>query len=295
MGALVWRNVRSSILSGIPCLLLPAATACGAAAVASSRIEDRARRDVPIAICRKALTSTDTTEGGAPRLEAYWSVLFPEFRGFSSPLQSTARDCVGDAPLTLGSGPGTALTLGPADSTITGGEGGIQAVWLRGSSSGSKSTGALALVRPRPSELDVYAIGAYSGSTQHSKLELALMDSAPVLLARDDSCADAAAGTECESTLSVYLAAGGQLRVAVRVPTERFQVGALKDLGRVQWRLTTEAPVFDANTMRLKEKLSLHDARDNEVRKLEGQRAFVLRGRELVTASETLWSRVGQF
>ncbi|MDP9033582.1 MAG: hypothetical protein M3O50_02150 [Myxococcota bacterium] len=287
------RTLRSAWWLGLPCLLLPAATGCGGSVV-SSRIEDRARRDVPIAICRKVLAPTDTTEGGAPRLEAYWSVLFPDFNGFGFPLQSSTRDCVGETRLAPGSGKSTALALAPTDSTIAPGEGGIQAVWLRGSSSGEKSTGVLALVRPRPSELDVYAIGAYSGSTRHSRLAFALLDAAPVLLARDDSCADAAAGSECESALLVYVAGGGQLHVALRVLTERYQAGTSKDLGRVYWRLTTEGPVFDANTMHLTERLSLHDARDNEVRKFEGDRIFVLRGSELVPASDTLWSRVGR-
>src|SRR5580704_11504404 len=103
---------------GLAAVLALLGTSCAGAA-GSSRIEDKARRDVPIAICRKALTTNDTNESGAPRLESYWSVLFPTFRGFSFPMDSTARDCVGDSILvTDKAAPPSAMTIGTGDSTI---------------------------------------------------------------------------------------------------------------------------------------------------------------------------------
>jgi hypothetical protein len=288
-------SVRACVRGPLAFILALLATSCAGAA-GSSRIEDKARRDVPIAICRKALTTNDTNESGAPRLETYWSVLFPSFRGFSFPMDSTARDCVGDPILvTDKAAPPSAMAIGPGDSTIAAGEDGIQAVWLRASHvSEQVSFGVLALVRPRPAELDVYSIGVYRGSSRHSRFEFAHIGTTTVLIARDEGCADAVAGAECESSLTAYLVAGGQLFSAGKTPTERVGYGTMKDLGRVQWRMTTDPPLFDAHVMRIKEKLSVRDAREDEVRKSENERVFTLRGTELVANSETLSSQVGK-
>jgi hypothetical protein len=43
--------------------------------------------------------------------------------------------------------------------------------------------------------------------------------------------------------------------------------------------------------VRVKEKLSVHDAGDNEVRKLEAERVFTLRGSDLVANTESIWSQ----
>jgi hypothetical protein len=280
---------------GLAAVLALLGTSCAGAA-GSSRIEDKARRDVPIAICRKALTTNDTNESGAPRLESYWSVLFPSFRGFSFPLDSTSRDCVGDSILVTDKGaPPAAITLGPGDSTIASGEDGIQAMWFRATHPSEQvSFGVLALLRPRPSELDVYSIGVYRGSSRHSRFEFAHIGTTTGLVARDEGCADAVAGSDCESTLSVYLVAGGQLFAAGKTPTERIAYGQMRDLGRVQWRMTTDPPLFDAHAMHIKEKLSVRDAREDEVRKSENERVFTLRGTELVPSTDTLWSQVGK-
>ena len=289
------RYLRACARGGVACALALLGSSCAGAA-GSSRIEDKARRDVPIAICRKPLTTNDTNESGAPRIESYWSVLFPSFRGFSFPLDSTSRDCVGDPILVSDkAAPPAALAIGPADSTIAPGEDGIQAVWLRASRlSDQASSGALALMRPRPAELDVYSIGVYRGSSRHSRFEFAHVGTTMALVARDEACADAVAGSECESALSVYLVTGGQLFAAGRTPTERIAYGTMKDLGRVQWRMTTDPPLFDAHAMHIKERLSVRDAREDEVRKSENERVFTLRGTELVPSTDTLWSQVGK-
>jgi hypothetical protein len=287
--------MRSAPHRSLVCALALGAVSCAGAA-GSSRAEDKARRDVPIAVCRKALTARDTNESGAPVIEAYWSVLFPTFRGFASPMNSTARDCVGDSILvTDKAAPPAALTLTPTDSTIAPGEDGLEAVWLRVSPASDRvSSGALALVRPRPAELDVYAIGTYRGSTRHSQLEFARMGTTMVLVAHDDDCADAIAGAECESTLSIYSVAGGQLATLGKATTQHIAYGTMKDLGRVQWKMTTDPPLFAAQTMRIKEKLSVHDSRDDEVRKSEGERVFTLQGATLAPSSDTVWSQVGR-
>ena len=259
-----------------------------------SLVEDKARRDVPIAICTKSLGPSDVNESGAPSAEAYWSALVPSFRDFNTTFE--AVDCVGQPLDTHAQPAGVTLAathVSSADSTVSAAPDGTQLVWLRSSMlSERKASGLLALVRPRPSQLDVYAIGSYTGSAAHSRYELANIGGVRVVAARDEGCADVKVDAECESTLSFYLVVGGQLLAAAATPAERLKYSTLKDVGRVKWRLTTEPPIFAPQAVRIKEKLSVHDAGDNEVRKLEGERIFTFRGPDLVANAESVWAQV---
>jgi hypothetical protein len=261
-----------------------------------SLVEDKARRDVPIAICRKPLAPSEVNESGAPRAEAYWSALLPSFQGFNTTFN--AVDCIGQAA-SANARPAAAaaatIHVSSTDSTVSPAPDGTQIVWLRTSAQSDRlASGPLAVVRPRPSELDVYAIGSYAGSTAHSRFELAKLGAVPLLTIRNEGCADVKVEVECESTISFVLVLGGQLLVAGTTPAERLKYGTLKDVGRVKWRLTIEPPVFEPQAVRIKEKISVHDVADNEVRKLEGERIFTLRGSELVANTESIWSQVQQ-
>jgi len=170
---------------------------------------------------------------------------------------------------------------------------GTQLVWLRSTMLSEKTaSGLLALVRPRPSQLDVYAIGSYSGSAAHSRFDLANIGPVRVVAARDEGCADVKMDVECESTLSFYVAVGGQLTAAASTPAERLKYSTLKDVGRVKWRLTTDPPIFAPQAVRVKERLSVHDAGDNEVRKLEGERIFTFQGPDLAANADSVWAQV---
>jgi hypothetical protein len=259
-----------------------------------SLVEDKARRDVPIAVCRKPLAPTDVDESQAPRPEVYWGALLPGFHGFNATFDPV--DCIGQpagSKTKVTPGQPATIHVSSADSTVSPAADGTQVVWLRTATVSDRSaSGLLALVRPRPSELDVYAIGSYTGSLAHSRFDLAKIESARVVAARDEGCADVKVEVECESTLSLYLAVGGELVAAATTPAERLKYGTLKDVGRVKWRLTTEPPIFEPQAVRVKEKLSVHDVGDNEVRKLEGERIFTLRGSDLVANAESIWTQV---
>jgi hypothetical protein len=257
-------------------------------------IEDRARRDVPIAICRKALTSTDTNDGGAPRPEAYWSAVLPGFRAFGSPVD-TQFDCAGNAVAGVGGQPSRlSQSVTSDDATLTADESGLQAVWLRPFRPNALlASGPLVLARPRPAELDVYAIGDYSGSARHSRFDFARLGASVLIVAHDEGCADVKVDSECQSTHGFYVKAGGRLVLAATTPAQRVQYATLKDLGRVQYRLTTEGPIFDARALTVKERLSVRDAGGEEVRKVEGDRVFVLRDDgTLVPNQDSIWSQV---
>jgi hypothetical protein len=266
------------------------AWSCGGAAP-GTLIEDKARRDVPIAICRSQLNASDTTEAGLPKPEVYWKTLFPRFGGFGAAMDARMPDCVGEQILlTVGAASPSAAAPTKDDLTVFPGEDGLQAVWLRASAAGPVGGGILALVRPRPAELDVYALGSYRGSAHHSRFEFAKLGGGPILIARDEACADVKPGAECESTLSFYVAAAGKLTVGAKTLLQRTQAGTMKDVGRVQFRLTTDPPVVEGDSIKVKEKLSVRDAGDDEVRKSEGERIFTLRGSELVPSKDSIWA-----
>lgn len=258
-------------------------------------VEDKARRDVPIAICRKALASADTNDAGAPRNEAYWSLIIPSFHGIGVPLDSSARDCVGNLAGGAGSGgPRTSPPVSSDDLVVTPDESGLQALWLKPFRVNDRvASGPLVLARPRPVELDVYAIGEYSGSARHSRFEFARLGPTVFVVAHDDGCADVKVDVECASAHSFYVKGGGRLLLGGTTPAQRVQFATLKDLGRVQFRLTTEGPIFDAKAITVKERLSVRDTAGEEVRKVDGDRVFTLRDDGTLSANQdTVWSQV---
>ena len=239
---------------------------------------DRARLDVPIAICRRPLSSSETNDAGALPADAYWDLVFPGFRGFGASFSPNEPDCVGESHAADARGPvGAAFNVAPGDAVIVSGPNDIQAVWLRALRPSEKvAAGPLVLARPRPSELDAYAIGGFRGSLAHARFELARLGVARVVMAYDDGCADVKVDTECDSTVTFFVVVGGKLVAAAESPTQRVRFGVLKGLGRVQYRLTTDPPVFDKSTAKIHERLQVRDTADEDVRKAEGDRVFIL-------------------
>jgi hypothetical protein len=274
-------------------VLVASSAGCGSA-TPSSLAEDKARRDIPISICRKALAPTELNENGAPRPEAYWALLVPSFRGFGVALEPGASNCVGEPAQAAVSTASTAnrgpVAVAATDSTVTPAGDGLEIVWLRTTAVSDRvAAGLVAIVRPRPSEIDVYSIGAYQGSAHHSRFELLRLGTTLGVIARDEACADVKVETECESSASLYLVAGGELTAAARTTIERVQFGTLKDVGRAKYRLTTDPPVIDGVAVHVHEHLSVRDANDDEVRKSEGERIFTLGTGELKANQPSIW------
>jgi hypothetical protein len=63
-------------------------------------------------------------------------------------------------------------------------------------------------------------------------------------------------------------------------------------LGPVQFRLSTDPPVFDDHAIHIKERLSVRGPGDDEVRRSQGERVFQLHGAELKADSESVWAQV---
>jgi hypothetical protein len=260
-----------------------------------SHLEDKARLDVPVAICRHPVEPGDLDDAGSPHPDAYWSVIVPAFQGFGSALQPTDVDCVGETHAAAFRGrPASPASIGADDAVVVAGDDGMQVVWLRAfRSAESAAEGPVAIVRPRPSEVDVYAIGSYRGSAAHSRFAFGRLGASRIVVATDDGCADVKVDVECESTLTFYAMVGGKLVAAADSPAQRIHYGTLKGLGRVQYRLTTDPPAFDKLTVRVHERLEVRDANEEDVRKAEGDRAFVLgEDGRLVAQQDSLWSQL---
>ena len=146
--------------------------------------------------------------------------------------------------------------------------------------------------RPRASELDVYAIGRYRGS-KRSRFELAQLGTSRLVIAHDEGCADVKVDVECDSTLSFYLVVGGHLFAAADSPAQRLRYGNVKGVGRVQYRLMTDAPVIDGHTIKIHEKLQVRDSAEEDVRKAEGDRVFALDSdNQLKAQQDSLWAQI---
>lgn len=292
------RAVRVAILTAAPAFAAAGATlspcGCGSSTPVS-HIEDKARLDVPIAICRKSLAGGDVADAGAPRTDAYWSTVFPSFRGFGTTLHPEDLDCVGDRPAVEFAGAsGGGAPIAADDLTVSTAPDGMQVVWFRvARESPTVAAGELALIRPRTSEIDVYSVGRYKGSIQHSQFDISHIGTSPLIVARDQGCADVKVDVECTSTYDLYLGAAGKLTPAAQTPAERLQFGTLKGVGHVKYRLTTTPPVVDGRSVRVHEKLQVRDANDEDVRKAEGDRVFVLGADgKMVPQQDSLWSQV---
>lgn len=269
-----------------------------AGAVGSTGAEDKLRRDVPIAVCRKALAPADLNESGAPRPPAYWKVIVPSFRGFGSALDPDAQTCVGESaqPLVATDAHVSRIpAVTDASGTIAPAVDGLEVVWLRTITVSERtSRGPLAIVRAHPAEIDVYSLGTYEGSTRHSRFEIVRIGATTAVVARDEACADSKVDAECESVATIFAAAGGNLPPAARVTVERAAFGTMKEIGKVKYRLTTDPLTLDATSLHIKEHLTVRDANDEEVRKAEGERIFAFDGAELTTKQPSIWSQSGQ-
>ncbi|HLK40615.1 MAG TPA: hypothetical protein VKU41_27875 [Polyangiaceae bacterium] len=268
--------------------------ACGAAV--RSHIEDQARRDVPIAICQKPVSAADMDPAGKPLPQLYWSVLVTGFGGMGAPLAPTATDCAGNALIPAEDVRSMVLRKAAAaeDMTTLENADGSQVVWIRAAADPHRAAGPLAVVLALPTEIDVYAIGAYAGSSQHTRFESVKVGPASFLAAYDDACADVKGDADCESTVSFYSVQAGRFDPVARATTTRTQNGTMRDIGKVVFRLSTEAPTFDDKGMHLKEKLSVRDSSDDEVRRAQGERLFTYKDGVLAAAGESVWAQVAK-
>jgi hypothetical protein len=284
-------------------IALVAFAASGACAppVITTKIEDGARRAVPVAICLKPLPRRGNAKA-APVLmpEDYWSMILPSFDPSAATVDLGSPDCSGrsifsNPELLQSSGARTGPIRANAADVITGpAADGFRVVWLRTHTfSDGTVAGPLALARAREAYGEVYAIGLYRGSRAQSRFAVERMGFDLVVTAVDDGCAEVKGERACQTTFTPYLMSGGDLTPAAKIVTDRVEYGFVPGAsGQVQFRLTA-TPIFQDRAVRVLEQLAVRDPNQGDIRKSELERIFTLRGRsKLAPNAESLWAEV---
>jgi hypothetical protein len=272
--------------------------ACSSAIV-TSKLEDRARREVPVPICLKPLARRSTAGASSASPGDYWSLVLPSYDAGSGTVDGSAPDCAGrdvfSSPL-FQDAEGSRTGEIPAredDLLVSPGANDFKVLWLRVERFGNGDVGGpLALARPREGTAEAYAIGLYRGNATSSHFSIERLGPRMLVTASNDACASAKPGQSCETKLAVFLMSAGQLLPAADLTLDRIQYGTAPGIvGGVQYRMTG-TPMFEAKVLRLTEQVVVRDSTQTAIRKSNLERTFVLDGSRLVPSASSLWDQV---
>ena len=272
-----------------------------AGAVESSKLEDGARRTVPVPICLKPLPRHGASGVLATlKPEDYWSTLLPSFDPSASTVDRTSADCsgrqlLGGPELLQVEGPRTGpVKVGEADATVTPGPDGFKIVWLRMHRlTGGDAAGLLALMRAKEAYAEVYAVGMHRANAARARFAFERLGPEILVTATDEGCAGVKPNQPCETMLTAYLIRSGDLVPGARFAIDRVAYAPAAGVsGNAQYRLTA-APTFQERSIRVVEQIVVRDAAQGEIRKADLERTFSLSSRSGFAAStESLWGQV---
>ena len=281
-------------------VLAAVASGACASAVESSKVEDAARRSVPVPICLKPLPR-HAEVGVIAQLSAedYWAMILPSYEPGASTVDAQGRDCAGRPllsrpELAQAEGPREGpIPARPEDVTVAGAADGFKVVWLRTHQfADGTAAGPLALVRPREAYAEVYAVGLYRGIPGASRLGFERLGFRILVTASDDGCAGGKGADSCQTNLTLFLCTGGELLPSARFATLRVETGTEPGMDRVQYRLTAK-PIYEAKSVRVREQMVVRDSGQNELRKSNQDRVFTLQGGATLAAkTDSLWNQV---
>ena len=268
-------------------------------AVQSSKLEDRARREVPVPICLKALERRGTSGASSATPTDYWSLVLPSYDTGSGTIDRSAPDCAGHdafaSPLFQDAeGPRTGLIpMKIEDLAISPGANDFKVLWLRVAHFGNgDAAGPLALARPREGTAELYALGTYRGSATASHFSIERLGPRILVTASDDACSSAKAGQACQTKLAVFLMNAGQLLPVADLTLDRIEYGTAPGVaGTVQYRMTA-TPFFDPKALRVAEQIVVRDSTQTAIRKSNLDRRFELKGSTLSASTGSLWDEV---
>ena len=277
-----------------------ALVAACAPAAESTRIEDGARRVVPVPICLKPLMRHGGKNVVSNLTPAdYWSMVLPSYDPAGPTVDPSSSDCAGRPLLTnpeLAMAEGTRtgqIRAAEEDVVVGNGPDGFKVVWLRTHRFGDGTAGGpLALVRAKPAYAEVYAVGLYRGGIAGSRFGFERLGPNILVTAVDEGCAGAKGGQACDTALYLFLSRAGELQKSARLSLDRVHYGPSPGIqGTAQFRLTA-TPVYGEKNVRVVEQVVIRDSAQNELRKSDLERTFSLKGVELVASGPSLWSQV---
>lgn len=272
--------------------------ACSSA-VESSKLEDKARREVPVPICLKALERRSTAGASAATPDDYWSLVLPSYDASGSTVDRSAPDCAGREVFSnpmFQDAEGARTGLIPAKTeelVVTPGANDFKVLWLRAQTFGNGDAGGpLALARPREGTAEAYAIGLYRGNPSTSRFAIERLGPKMLVTASDEGCTGVKPMQPCQTRLDVFLMNAGQLVPAANLVLDRIQYGTSPGVaGTVQYRMTT-TPVFAPTMLRVTEQVVVRDSTQTAIRKSNLDRTFTLKGGTLVASAGSLWDQV---
>jgi hypothetical protein len=281
-------------------LALPLLFAFGCAgAVESSKLEDRARRTVPVPVCVQPLERS--TSGVSNVVPAdYWKMVLPGYDVSSSTVDVASRDCSGrvaftESDLLNAEGPRTGSLPAQADNAVVApGPDNFRVVWLRTFKFSDDSwSGPLALTRPREGYAEVYGTGAYRGKLKTTRFSLERMGSRILVTATDEGCNEVKPGQSCETAFTVFLLGGGKLNRAATFPLDRIDYRPFPGVSGVAKYRLTATPMFQNNDLRVVEQVVVQDQNQGTVRKSDLERVFhVNQQGALEPNAPSLWGEV---
>ncbi|MEO7034521.1 MAG: hypothetical protein ABI548_11490 [Polyangiaceae bacterium] len=290
-------------VSGRSCLVSVAllgwpTSGCGPA-MGSSKLEDRARREVPVPICLKALERRGTAGASSATPTDYWSLVLPSYDPGSSTIDRSAPDCAGhdvfSSPLFQDvEGPRTGLIPAPTEDLVESpGANDFRVLWLRVAHfSNGDAGGPLALARPREGTAELYAIGTYRGNATTSHFSIERLGPRILVTAGDDACSSAKPGQACQTKLAVFLMNAGRLLPVADLTLDRIEYGTAPGIaGPIQYRMTA-TPFFEPKALRVAEQVVVRDSTQTAIRKSNLDRRFELKGSALVASTGSLWDEV---
>jgi hypothetical protein len=282
-------------------VLAAATLASCAGAVESSKLEDGARRTVPVPICLKPLPRHGASGVVATlKPEDYWATLLPSFDPSAGTVDRTSADCsgrllLGGPELLQVEGPRTGpVKVGEGDASVTPGPDGFKIVWLRTHRlTGGDAAGLLALMRAKEAYAEVYAVGMHRGNPARARFAFERLGPEILVTATDEGCTGVKPNQPCETTLTAYLMRSGELVPGARFAIDRIAYAPAAGVGgNAQYRLTA-APVFQERSIRVVEQIVVRDSAQGEIRKSDLERTFSLSNRTAFVANnESLWGQV---
>ena len=271
-----------------------------ASAVESSKLEDRARRTVPVPICLKPFERHGTAGVmTALKPEDYWKLVLPGYDAQQLTVDAGSSDCAGrpafvQSELLEAEGPRTGLIpVRPDDAMVASGPDGFRVVWLRTHKfPGGVSAGPMALVRPREGYAEVYATGHYRGRVESSRFSLERMGPRILVTATDEGCAGVKPNQACETSFSIFLLSAGRLARAATLALDRIEYRSAGMAETAQFRLTA-TPVFQENIIRVVEQVVVSAPSQGTIRKADLERVFSMQPNgTLRSNADSLWAQV---
>lgn len=267
--------------------------------------EDRPRRMAPLAACLTRLPPKKGPAGATRAIseEQYWKFVFPSFDEGKNELPRGALACTGDKvlddPILRDGEPvrgGWPAKIEGGDVGYGGGGDRLKLVWLKSHKFADGTVGgAIAMTRAVDDFAEVYAIGAYRGRPDKTRLGIERIGGELVPYALNEGCVGRAPNTPCETVQTLFVGRRGTLHRVAEIALERVEYRDNTEpgtLGRMEYHLST-TPKYLPTGLRVLEQIKVLDEKGRPMRKAELERLFTIDGAKPMQESDLpLWPRV---